>query len=243
MLLVFILLCVAAFSQSAITIPPTSVNATLGSTATFTCSASTGVIAWIVNGLLLTEMTTREITTSSAGNISDLHIPATEEYSNTEVTCAVAILGGEDLYSDPVVLQVQGIPAAVSNLTSANMTTAIFLIWNAPPTLDITGVDPDISYCVNISVVTVADSNDSTPLTTNCSVYLPEFNFTMDYPNTSTSVIYEFQVTPRNGAGEGPTSAPVYGFFNGSEIPMRIAMLLVVHFTVCAVMYLRSKVI
>ena len=101
------------------------------------------------------------------------------------------------------------------------MEQVICLTWDAPFTLDITGVDPDISYCVNISVVTVADSNDSTPLTTNCSVYLPEFNFTMDYPNTSTSVIYEFQVTPRNGAGEGPTSAPVYGFFSERELVMR----------------------
>ena len=87
---------------------PTSVNATLGSTATFACSASTGVIAWIVNGSLFTELNTRDIATTSAGNILALHIPATEEYNNTEVTCAVAILGGEDLYSDPVVLKVQG---------------------------------------------------------------------------------------------------------------------------------------
>ena len=111
-----------------------------------------------------------------------------------------------------------GKPAAVSNLTSANLTKVIYLTWEAPFTLDITGVDPDISYCVDIRAVAVADSNDSTPLTTNYSVYLPEFNFTMDYPNTSTSVIYEFQVIPRNGAGEGPTSAPVYGFFSGREL-------------------------
>ena len=116
-----------------------------------------------------------------------------------------------------------GIPAAVSNFISKNLALeqVICLTWDAPFTLDITGVDPDISYCVNISVVTVADSNDSTPLATNCSVYIPQFNFTMDYPNTSTSVIYEFQVTPRNGAGEGPTSAPVSGFFSGSELVMR----------------------
>ena len=92
---------------------PTSVNATLRSTATFTCSASTGGIVWIVNGSLLTELNTRDITTSNDGNTFSLHIPATEEYNNTEVTCAIAILGGEDLYSDPVVLKVQGMGKAV----------------------------------------------------------------------------------------------------------------------------------
>ena len=92
---------------------PTSVNATLRSTATFTCSASTGGIVWIVNGSLLTELNTRDITANIAGGTSTLHIPATEEYNNTEVTCAVAILGGEDLYSDPVVLKVQGMGKAV----------------------------------------------------------------------------------------------------------------------------------
>jgi len=54
---------------------------------------------------------------------------------------------------------------------------------------------------------------------------MTKFNFTMDYPNTSTSVIYEFQVTPRNAAGDGPTSAPVSGFFSGCELLRRIVML------------------
>jgi len=113
-----------------------------------------------------------------------------------------------------------GAPSAVSNLTSIFLILeqVICLTWNVPFTLDITGVDPDISYCVEIRAVTVTDNIDSTPLTTNCSVYMPKFNFTMDYPNTSTSMIYEFQVTPRNDAGYGPTSAPVSGFFSGREL-------------------------
>ena len=43
-----------------------------------------------------------------------------------------------------------------------------------------------------------------------------EFNFTSN--NTSTSVIYQFQVTPINGAGNGSTSAPVTGYFSGCEL-------------------------
>jgi len=100
------------------------------------------------------------------------------------------------------------------------MEQVICLTWDAPFTLDITGVDPDISYRVDINAIPIADITDSTPMT-NYSVYIPQFNFTIDYPNTSTSVIYEFRVTPRNGAGEGPTSAPVSGFFSGRELVMR----------------------
>ena len=113
----------------------------------------------------------------------------------------------------------------MTNLTNVSLTEVICLTWEAPPTFDITGVDPDIWYCVDINTTTVADSTESTSVTTNCSVYLPEFNFTMDYPNTSTSVIYEFRVTPRNGAGVGPTSDPVSGFFSGRELLMKIAVL------------------
>ena len=88
---------------------PTSVNATLGSTATFNCSATAGAVDWMVNGSLLTQLNT-DITTSSVGPTFCLHIPATEKYNNTNVICRLAILGenGDDLYSDPVVLRVQG---------------------------------------------------------------------------------------------------------------------------------------
>ena len=112
------------------------------------------------------------------------------------------------------------------SLTSTNLISEqiIYVTWDAPATLDITGIDRDISYCVDIRAVTVPDNNDSTPLTTNCSVYLSQFNFTMEYPNTSTSVIYEIRVTPRNGAGVGPTSDPVYGFFSGRELLTRVSL-------------------
>jgi len=209
-----LLLCVVTTIQAEFIITPTSVNDTLGSTATFTCGATRGSINWIVNGSTLPELNRTDILQGTVSpTVISLSIPATEEYNNTNVLCSIAIRGVGFLDSDLVVLQVQGIPAAVSNFTSANLTEVIFLTWDTPFTLDITGVDPDISY--NISVVAVADSNVSPPLTANFSVATPEFNFTMDYPDTSTSVIYEFRVTPRNGAGEGPTSAPVYGFFSG----------------------------
>ena len=88
---------------------PTSVNATMGCTATFNCSVTTGVVAWEINGSLLSDISKPDITASQVGRTFFLHVPATEEYNNTVVQCAVAILGGgDDLYSDQVVLKVQG---------------------------------------------------------------------------------------------------------------------------------------
>ena len=66
------------------------------------------MVVWIINGSLLSEVNAPNITASQVGRAFFLHIQATEEYNNINVTCAVAILGGDDLYSDPVVLRVQG---------------------------------------------------------------------------------------------------------------------------------------
>ena len=92
---------------------PTSVNATLGSTATFNCSITTGVVAWMVNRSLLSELNTPNITASQVGRISFLHVPASEEYNSTNVICVLAIIGGDDQFSDPVVLRVQGMVKVV----------------------------------------------------------------------------------------------------------------------------------
>ena len=99
---------------------PTSVNATLGSTATFNCSVTTSQPGWLVNGSQLTQLNTQEITTtSSAEKTYSLHVPATEEYNNTNVTCVLVILGGQNLYSDPVVLRIQGMfVSQILNLVS-----------------------------------------------------------------------------------------------------------------------------
>ena len=54
-------------------------------------------------------MNAPDIKASQVGQAFSLSVPATEKYNNTNVTCAVAILMGDDLYSDPVFLRVQGI--------------------------------------------------------------------------------------------------------------------------------------
>ena len=87
---------------------PTSVNVTLGSIATFSCSVNTGRVIWQVNGSQLSELNEPDISETLAQNILFLHIPATEECNNTVVVCSAAIIVGEDVYSDPAVLRVQG---------------------------------------------------------------------------------------------------------------------------------------
>ena len=74
----------------------------------FNCSVTTGLIGWQVNGSLLSDLNPPNITASQVGGTGFLHIPATEEYNNTDVVCILAIVGGDDRFSDPAVLQVQG---------------------------------------------------------------------------------------------------------------------------------------
>ena len=83
----------------------------------------------------------------------------------------------------------------------------IHLTWDAPFSLDITGVDPDIWYRIDIRV------NGTSNIVASSYSNVPEFI----YNGTNTSVIYEFRVTPINCAGNGNTSDPVTGYFVGRE--------------------------
>ena len=90
-------------------ITPTSVNATLGFTTTFHCSTTTGMVTWLVNGS--SALNRPDITINNGGGMLHLHVPATEEYNNTNVTCVVFFFVGmesEHLFSAPAVLRVQG---------------------------------------------------------------------------------------------------------------------------------------
>ena len=103
-----------------------------------------------------------------------------------------------------------GLLDAVNNLRSESLGQVIRLTWDAPPSLDITGVDLDIWYCVDITV-------DNISLRTYDDINIPEFNFTMDN-DTNTSVVYEFRVTPINDVGCGTISYFVTGYFIGREL-------------------------
>ena len=87
---------------------PTSVNVTLGSTATFSCEVTNGSVTWQINGSLLSQLNARDISQNHVQYTYFLYVPATEEYNNTVVVCSAAIIVGEDVHSDPAVLRVQG---------------------------------------------------------------------------------------------------------------------------------------
>ena len=91
---------------------PTSVNATLGSNATFNCSANATTVTydWLVNGSRLTELNNQsDISTSYDGGTHSIYLPATEEYNNSVVVCEVVIRDPLSVEtSDPAVLRVQG---------------------------------------------------------------------------------------------------------------------------------------
>ena len=90
-----------------------------------------------------------------------------------------------------------GYPAAVGNLTVHSHQSSILLTWTPPFSLDITGVNPDFWYCVEVYNITWGRA----PLTTNCSVYEPQFYFTA--PNHSRCDLFEFRVFAVNQVGNG----------------------------------------
>ena len=87
---------------------PTSVNVTLGSTATFSCEVTNGSVNWQINGSLLSHLNAQDISQNHVGYTFFLYVPATEKYNNTVVQCLAARNVGENEYSDPAVLRVQG---------------------------------------------------------------------------------------------------------------------------------------
>ena len=103
-----------------------------------------------------------------------------------------------------------GLLAAVENLTVYSQRSSILLTWTCPFTLDITGVDPDLWYCVEVYNI----SWGRAPLTTNCSVHEPQFYFTT--PNHSPYDLFEFRVFAVNQVGNGSVTS-VNGTFNKSK--------------------------
>ena len=94
-----------------------------------------------------------------------------------------------------------GLLAAVGNLTVHSQRSSILLTWIPPFSLDITGVHPDLWYCVEVYNI----SQGRAQLTTNCSVYEPQFYFTT--PNHSPCDLFEFRVFTVNQVGNGSVTS------------------------------------
>ena len=103
-----------------------------------------------------------------------------------------------------------GLLAAVENLTAHFQWSSVLLTWTSPFSLDITGVDPDLWYCVEVYNI----SRGRNPLSTNCSVYEPQFYVTA--PNHNPCDLFEFRVYAVNAVGNGNVVS-VNGTFHTSK--------------------------
>ena len=101
------------------------------------------------------------------------------------------------------------LPAPSSVSVNDMNTTAIWLSWEAPPTLDITDVDPDISnYTVYIT-----NTSCYTGIINQTTVLGTEYIFTRPPGEEDPDPWYKFCVSAWNVVGEGERSEPVDGTF------------------------------
>ena len=84
-----------------------------------------------------------------------------------------------------------GLLSAVGSSFVALTNTAIFLTWTAPFTLEISDVEPDITYCVDVV--------NSTSSSSECEITVTSFSI----PIGRVCDNYNFTVIPVNGAGNG----------------------------------------
>ncbi len=98
-----------------------------------------------------------------------------------------------------------GLLPAVGSLTATPilLDSIISFTWTPPFSLDISGVDPDITgYCVG-----VVNSTSSLAIHSQCGITDTQYNYTVS-PNDTVCDTYTFTVTPVNIVGNG-TSASV----------------------------------
>ena len=96
---------------------------------------------------------------------------------------------------------ISGPLSAATGLTATHNATSITISWEAPWSLDVTDVDPDIWYSVLIQNVT--DENNPTPISCTDCTNITETVYTFTPDHLSPCHVYNFSVTPFNGAGQG----------------------------------------
>ena len=109
-----------------------------------------------------------------------------------------AIIQKHTAFMPKLLISCTGILSAVGSLRATSQNYTFFLTWTAPFTLDIAGVDPDITYCVG-----VVNSTSST-LHSQCGITETEYEYPI--PPDSACHMYMFTVTPVNPVGNGQPS-------------------------------------
>ena len=194
-----------------------------GANQTFLCLSflrASGVdnFSWLLNGTSLKSHDIQVETSNSAdhvGTITLLNIPLL--YDSTRIQCLAESSDTISVHASTTsFLQVQGsykvmcatlfnyaiigLLPAVSDLqvTTLNSTT-LSLTWVPPFTLDIIGVDPDITgYCVD-----VINSTSSEILHSECGITETEFLYTYALHGKYWCTNFHFTVTPLNVVGNG----------------------------------------
>lgn len=100
-----------------------------------------------------------------------------------------------------------GLLEAPSDVSVVINYTTIFLTWQEPYTLDITGMEPDISHYE----VVIKNVDNEQFIRVNTS----HTSYSYNQQGFSTAcTMFEFQIAAVNLAGIGKRSAAVYGSFN-----------------------------
>ncbi len=108
-----------------------------------------------------------------------------------------------------VIIIVGLLPAVVSlTATPILLNSIISLTWTPPFSLDIPGVDPDITYCVG-----VVNSTSSLVIHSQCGITDTQYNYT----NNTECDTYTFTVTPVNIVGNGTSASVTRGILQGGE--------------------------
>ena len=119
------------------------------------------------------------------------------------------------------------------DLTVNSNATSITISWEAPWSLDVTDVNHDIWYSVLIQNVT--DENNPTPISCTDCTNITETVYTFTPDHLTPCHVYNFSVTPFNGAGQGESSDNVTfaGWFIASLlifVPISVSVSLVIQF-------------
>ena len=195
---------------------------------------------FIDTNITLRDAIDTEITTVNGTLFHTLVIPARVVNNDSTIVC-VAFAGNRNVSSERAILTKQGkvacgryvlytscflhmlahpcaftytgLLASVGIVSVVNGSNSIYLSWSPPFSLDVTGVDPDVWYTIQISNVTDEDN----PVT------IEEYsNHTQLYVNNNTfpSPFFKlsFVIIPQNGAGAGNKSDPVIGAFISGNI-------------------------
>ena len=92
--------------------------------------------------------------------------------------------------------------SAVGDLSATVLGSTISLTWNSPFTLDITNVDPDITYRVD-----VINSTSSQVIHSQGGITITQYNYTTSLsPERRACDVFKFTITPFNRVGSGNVS-------------------------------------